>query len=475
MADTTATPRRTPAHPPLHTVAEELGTALNTLLEHGTQEDLLTAMSEVEQTINCLQYYQAALAHQTEKLIVLDHEERGIHMDRPTTGAASTVALARQHSPNAYPGKLLGYRILFEDTPHLAHAFALGQFNAERIDIIMAELRHIDATHRQAFDQLFATTPTLFENQGNNQVRDTVKQFTLPLRADDEAINHQTAADKQHIRFYKDGNTIRFSGSLPLALGIPLRQHLREGSFDAKRHGDTRTRTQIEASLLIGNLVAGNQRKLPITINLGLIMTERTLFHGDRDAAFLEGYGYISSQIARELIAGAFTGDEPDIRKMREGDYEDYLDHLETVTEIVRFYTAPGDTDLIAMDSKARLFPKKLKHFIRVRDRNCRTPYCDGWVQEADHILQHSRQGATDADNGSGKCRICNAAKEKYRWQEYVALAHPHTMVINNAGIHLVSTAPPASGYTHAQFPQLIQDASWVRQFSARLKNNKAA
>jgi hypothetical protein len=37
----------------------------------------------------------------------------------------------------------------------------------------------------------------------------------------------------------------------------------------------------------------------------------------------------------------------------------------------------PGSSDLVAMDSRARLFPAGLRHFLQARDDTCRTPYCD--------------------------------------------------------------------------------------------------
>ncbi len=463
-------PPQTPLELRLTELRREIHALATELLESGDTPELLLGISELQTTIAAFHYLQAALSHQAEKRICYDHEERGVHIDYPATGAASSVALARRQAPHGFMSKLAGYRILFEDTPNLAGAFALGVVDEDRIDITLTELGKIKAEHRKDFDAFYGENPDLFTNKGPGKVREAVREFTLPLMDDEESAKLQEAADKQYVRFYRDGSSIRFSGSLPSVEGVALREHLRQVSFQAKQQGDPRTRTQIEASALVGNLVAGQKRKLPLNLSLCLIMTDRSLFMGKKEPAYLEGYGYISSQVARELIAGSFDGNGVDIRKLREGEYQDYLENLETVTEIIRLYTAPGGTELVAMDSKARAFPKKLRRFIRVRDRNCRTPYCDGLVQEADHILQHHLGGRTNADNSAGRCPICNKAKEKWGWDEYVALAHPQTMVIQNAGMRFVSQAPPVMGYEHAVFPELKEEPGWLRGLKHRLR-----
>ncbi len=460
--------KQTTVHQKLAHLVDEVVQELTGTIDQGGQSDCAQAIEELEGAIAAYHYLQAALSYQLEKEVYRDHEERGVYMFNPTKGAASTIALARKQSPRGFSAKLNGYRILFEDTPHLAGAYSMGAVTEEQMDAVLGELGTVSAKHRSEFDQRFAQHPDLFEGKGPRKAREAVREFTLQHIADKECTKLQKAADKQHLRFYRDGDMIRFSGALPTPLGVPLREHLRQGSFQAKRKGDKRSRSQIEAELLVGNLIAGSHRKLPVSISLSLIMTDKSLFLGNKEPAYLEGYGYISSQIARELIAGSFQGDEVDIRKLREGEYEDYLDHLETVTDIIRLYTAPGGSELIAMDSKARAFPKKLKKFIRVRDRTCRTPYCDGLVEEADHIIQHYLGGETSAGNGQGKCSICNQAKEKIGWKEYVALEHPQVTVIKNAGMHFVSQAPPVTGWDHEPFPQLIQDARWLSGFKRR-------
>lgn len=70
---------------------------------------------------------------------------------------------------------------------------------------------------------------------------------------------------------------------------------------------------------------------------------------------------------------------------------------------------------LLAMDSRARLFPDGMKEFLRVRDQRCQTPYCDAPIREYDHIKAYAAGGPTTTDNGQGLCTACNQAKEAPR------------------------------------------------------------
>lgn len=453
-------------HQEVKDLMQELETRLAWIEYHGTKDECARAIEELETVTSAYHYHQSALAHQLEKEVFRDHEERGVNIDDLTRGAASTVAMARSQDPSTYRGKLVSYRILFEDTPNLAQCYSRGEYTEAQIEAILSPLKKIDAEYRTAFDDFLRQNPDMFESQGTRQIRDTVTKFTLQYLEDDQCHEAEDAAQKRHIRFHRDGDLIRFSGCLPVIQGVALREHLRHTSFTIKQHGDPRTRAQIEADLLVANLVSGSRKKLPLALSLNLIMTDRSLFLGDKEPAFLEGYGYISSQIIREMIAGPPIDGEVSYRNSTQ---ENYLEQLDTVTEIVRLYTAPGDSELVAMDSKARLFPEKLRAFLRVRDRYCRTPFCNGLVEEADHIIQHHLGGETSAGNGDGKCSLCNKAKELPGWDEYMALDNPHSIIINNMGMRYLSKSPPATGLVHQPFPQLMCDSKWIQGFRRRL------
>ena len=154
-------------------------------------------------------------------------------------------------------------------------------------------------------------------------------------------------------------------------------------------------------------------------LQLNLIMTDRTLF-GDDEPAHLTGYGPIPAALARALVIG----------------------HADTTTStwVRRLYTDPSGTQLLAMDSRQRLFPATAQKFLIARDQTCRTPWCDAPIRHLDHVIPHSRGGPTTIGNGQGLCAACNLSKQDTGWRSRV----------NRAGT--IATTTP-TGHTYRSNP----------------------
>ncbi|WP_423184942.1 DUF222 domain-containing protein [Arthrobacter sp. NyZ413] len=118
-----------------------------------------------------------------------------------------------------------------------------------------------------------------------------------------------------------------------------------------------------------------------------------------------------------------------------------------------RLFTAPGSGELVAADSKARLFPPGLRRLIQVRDNTCRTPYCDAPIRHLDHILAWHLGGTTSQTNGAGLCEACNHTKELPGWRTRTRKPHPghrHTFeLLTPTGHSYQTTAPPLPGTPH--------------------------
>ncbi|SDX14768.1 HNH endonuclease, partial [Arthrobacter sp. cf158] len=112
-----------------------------------------------------------------------------------------------------------------------------------------------------------------------------------------------------------------------------------------------------------------------------------------------------------------------------------------------RLYTAPGTGELLSMDSKARLFPPRLRRFIQTRDDTCRTPYCDAPIRHIDHVIPWHTGGTTTLSNGAGLCEACNHTKENPRWTAKPLHEDNHTLHIRTPTGHTyTSKAPPLLG-----------------------------
>ncbi|HZS21570.1 MAG TPA: HNH endonuclease signature motif containing protein, partial [Pseudonocardiaceae bacterium] len=111
-----------------------------------------------------------------------------------------------------------------------------------------------------------------------------------------------------------------------------------------------------------------------------------------------------------------------------------------------RLYAHPRSGALVAMESRARLFPRGLAAFIGLRDQRCRTPYCDAPIRHRDHADPWAAGGPTSAGNGLGLCERCNYVKQAAGWRVKSSINenHCHTACFTTpTGAKYRSSAPP--------------------------------
>ena len=175
----------------------------------------------------------------------------------------------------------------------------------------------------------------------------------------------------------------------------------------------------------------------PAPVSLGLVMSDAALFGGADDDAHLDGFGPIPAELAREIVAGACEqGEEVWLR---------------------RLYTSPTTGELVAMDAHGRHFRGSLGRFVRLRDRVCRTPWCDAPIRHTDHVRRHADDGPTSAENAQGLCEACNYAKDAPGWR---ARPGPDgTVETTTPTGHRFSTRPPPVARIHERdLPALTID-----------------
>jgi hypothetical protein len=157
----------------------------------------------------------------------------------------------------------------------------------------------------------------------------------------------------------------------------------------------------------------------------------------------LAGYGIVPAGWARRtaMIGQTHSGTENDAHA-GPGPVTDALG-----VWLRRLYTAPGTGDLVAMDSRARLFPAGLRRLISARDDMCHTPYCDAPIRHFDHIIPWHTDGPTSGANGAGLCEACNHTKEVTGWKARPRPGPRHSLQVTTpTGHSYFSTAPPLPG-----------------------------
>jgi hypothetical protein len=377
----------------------------------------------------------AAAAGQARAAAALDAARRAAEAAAGTPGArrgrgiASEIALARRDSP-ARGNRHLGFaKALVHEMPHTLAALETGVLTEWRATLIVRESACLDVADRRALDVELCSDRSGLEGMGDARLAAAAK--AIAYRLDPHAVVDRAAKAETErtvsIRPAPDTMTY-LTALLPVAQGVSVYAALRRA---ADTCADGRSRGQVMADALVER-VTGRSAAVATPIAVNLVLSDETLLGRSNAPADISGYGPVPAAVARELISRA-AGDERSRATLR------------------RLYARPTSGALVAMESRARLFPRGLANFIRFRDQRCRTPYCDAPIRHLDHARPQAAGGPTNADNGLGLCERCNYVKEVAGWvvRPEVAGTDRHAAEFTTpTGAAYRSGAPPLPGST---------------------------
>jgi len=112
---------------------------------------------------------------------------------------------------------------------------------------------------------------------------------------------------------------------------------------------------------------------------------------------------------------------------------------------VVPMMATPATGRLVAMDSRAWAFTDGIARLIRLRDRVCRTPWCDAPVRHVYHVQAHQDGGPTNETNGQGLCESCNHAKQAAGWHSRIRPGRRHEMETTTPTGHTYRSRAPAT------------------------------
>jgi hypothetical protein len=329
----------------------------------------------------------AAAAGQARAAAALDEARRdaeaaaGVPAAQRGRGVASEIALARRDSP-ARGGRHLGFaKALVHEMPYTLAALESGALSEWRATLIVRESACLDVEDRRALDAELCADPGGLNGMGDARVAAAAK--SIAYRLDPHAVVERAAKAENDRTVY-----------------AALRR-------EADMRGDGRSRGQVMADTLVER-VTGRDAAIPTPIAVNLVLTDETLLGGDSAPADICGYGPIPAAVARAMVSSAVAD-----RRSR--------------ATLRRLYAHPRSGALVAMESRARIFPRGLAAFIDLRDQRCRTPYCDAPIRHRDHAQPWARGGPTTADNGRGSCERCNYTKEAPGWRVSTSIDETHT------------------------------------------------
>lgn len=407
--------------------------------------DLIRALEELVCTATAA---QAAHAADLAESIEADHDTLGVPPARRGQGVGSMVARARRESPHRGQRHLGLARVVRTELPHTWAAWRAGRVTEWRATVVARETACLSLEHRLAIDELLAADPDAFEAMSERQVISQAQTEAARLDAAAVTARRRKAESERRVSIRPAPDTmVWLTALLPVAAGVAAFAALTRNAESAVAQGDPRTKGQVMADELVRRALGSQSSdgddettcsgRSTRSVDLNLVMSHEALLGTSDDEARLAGFGPIPAELAREIVANALgRGEEVWLR---------------------RLYASPTTGELVAMDSRARLFPAGLARLIKLRDQFCRSPWCDAPIRHVDHVIRHEADGPTSATNGQGLCEACNYAKEAPRWR---ARPGPGGTVTTTTptGHSTTTRPPPIITITRRQLPALQVD-----------------
>lgn len=377
--------------------------------------------------IGALESLKGAAAAVQARLTVAFAESQEATSQRPDhRSVAAEVALARHDSPHRGSRHLGFARAMVREMPHTMRQLAAGRVSEWRATILCRETACLSLADRAAVDAaLAADLPTL----GDRQVQSRARAWAARLDATAMAKRAARAQGDRRVSLRPAPDTMTYlTALLPVAQGVAVFAALERAASVERAAGDQRGRGQLMADTLVER-VTGQETAEAVPLEIVVVVPSDFLF-GTQDApAEVPGYGPVPAGTAQAMVAAS--------------------SQTEAALWLRRAVTSSDGARLVGLDSRRRLFPEGLKQFLLLRDKTCRTPWCDAPIRHADHVEPSSRGGPTSIANGQGLCVACNLAKEGSGWSAWVVDdgtdegARHRVRLRTPTGATYDSTAPP--------------------------------
>lgn len=399
----------------------------------------------------------AATAAQAAEAVQLDESQRaqqeavGVPAAQRGRGVAAQVALARRESHHRGRRHLGLARIVAAELPHTWAAWRDGRITEWKATLVARETAFLSREERALVDEAVAADRDRLERMGDRELAATCQKEAYQLDPESFVTRRRRAEADRNVTLRPAPDAMTWlTALLPVKEGVAVKAALSRQAGSAQAAGDPRSRAQLEADTLVDSVLnaaaqrddesthwAPASREGPerntkpgegrVSVSLGLVMTDQALFGTSDEPAYVEGYGPVPAELAREIVAGACTREE--------------------LVAIQRLYTSPTTGELVTMDSRCRRFRNSLARFIKLRDQTCRTLWCDAPVRHGDHAEEYAIGGPTGEGNGQGLCQACNHAKQAPGWR-----ARPSP----GPGPHEIETTTPTGHVYRSRAPAVV-------------------
>ena len=325
--------------------------------------------------------------------------------------AGRDLSLITRSSPSA-AGKSLGAsRRLVQSMPNMFGALTAGKITADVAQKAASKARALDPDECRELDRVLGERLPDLDGAGTRRWGQEITAAIQSLDPQGAVARHQRARRERHVTLHPgEHGMATLSARLPALDAAQAHKRLSLEAERLRADGDRRGHQAIMADALSDTLIGRDEAMEPVTLDIGLIITDRALFSpDDGDVAHVEGYGAVPAEAVREQLRGALN--EP-----ATPDHDRYGPDGPALRAVLRrLYTHPTSGELVAVESTARAFPPALARFLRWRDLTCRGPFCNASIRQSDHVKRYAAGGRTSLDNGQGLCAHDNAKEEHFR------------------------------------------------------------
>jgi hypothetical protein len=399
----------------------------------------LLAQVEALERVKC-----AAAAAQARLTAELDDRRNAAHPLHAASEASlgAEVGMARHQSPHCGRRKLGLARALVDDLPATLAALAGGEIDERRAEIIADGTRDLSQEDRRAADAEIAVG---LRYLGNRDLQQLVQRIVYRLDEPGAVRRRAKAQSRRRVtqRNLGDGTAL-VVGVVSDIHAAAIMGSLAERAALERATGvaGDRSRSQLVADLFVERLT-GQPVATAVPVTVDLVVSAETLLGGDHEPAEILGCGPVPASVARAMVIASPAEQ----------------------TRIRRLFRFEQTDRLVAMESTGRRFRGLQALLIRIRDRSCRTPYCNGEIKHGDHVVPVRAGGQTTQDNGQGLCEACNYLKEQPGWRHRVVsqpLAQHSVEITTPTGRTIRSRAPdPPRASTRGEWIE-IHPGRWV-------------
>ncbi|WP_227873037.1 DUF222 domain-containing protein [Brachybacterium ginsengisoli] len=389
-------------------VLAELGAHGATALDHQTPTEAIALLAQLQDLSGAIAAVQARALVRLESAVVEDCRRREETPEQARRIARSEASKAMKQSTACAGRSLSSCRRLVRSMPGMLGALAEGKVLSTSAHQVARTLGPATPEQRTLVDQVLTAHLPHLEGCGPQEWAGEAEKVLHGLDPRGAADRHRTATKDRCVTVRRGEHgmctlTARLSG----LDGARIRKGLSLAAERSRAQGDRRGHQQIMADLLADALIGRGEGIDPSTLEIGVIITDRSLLAPDHaDAATIEGYGPVPYEHIRQEMLEAMSPAEED---------------PELAMTLRTLYTDATDGQLVAAGSAARSFPPALARFLRLAHQTCRAPYCEANIRQSDHIVPWSEGGPTALDNGNG---LCAADNQKEQAGESVRVLH---------------------------------------------------